>query len=52
MHLKIIYEVRTDKKSQLLYGKVGYTVRNYTGNPQNCKSVMDHYFFINDIVIS
>ena len=50
MHLGITYEANEAKISP--YGLVGYVDSNYAGNPEDCKSVMEHCFFINGAVVS
>lgn len=52
MYLSIIYGAGTNEENQSLYGLVGYANNNYAGDPEDCKSVMGHCFFLNDGVVS
>ena len=50
MHLGITYGAGEDKTPP--YGLVGYADSNYAGDPEDCKSVMGHCFFVNGAVVS
>lgn len=52
MYLGIVYEININEKSQSLYGLVGYNNSNYADNLKEHKSVMGHYSFINNGVMS
>lgn len=39
-------------RNLLLYGLVGYTDSNFTGDPKDRKSVMGYYFFLNGAMVS
>ena len=54
MHLELIYGQRQDRSLPTLpapYGLIGYGDSNFAGNPEDRKSVMGYYFFLNGVVV-
>lgn len=50
IHLGITYKASNINPRP--YGLVRYANSNYTGNPKDQKSIMKHYFFFNNVVLS
>ena len=51
MKLGLVYG-QTTVRDSLPYCLIGYTNSNFAGDPEDCKSVMGYYFFLNEAVVS
>lgn len=54
MQLGLVYSKWPDRShisDFLPYGLIGYSNNNFTGDPEDRKSVMGHCFFLNGVIV-